>query len=148
MTEPVVHQAPAGCASSAPCCGEQVFDLPRTDRMTSTETVTCPEAAEHPHVDHLDEMTAQQCPAGVHADWAVNSEHAHACPWCELDRLRAELEQARAAHFREAARLIEEVGLDDDAVNLLDNVADGLTAAPACSCRAETVHQTGSGGQA
>lgn len=46
MTEPlttsIVHRAPIGCASSVPCCGEQVFDLPRTDRMTATETVTCP----------------------------------------------------------------------------------------------------------
>jgi hypothetical protein len=44
----------------------------------------------------------------------------------EEDRLRASLDQARAAAFREAARLLEDAGRDDDAVNLLDNVADGI----------------------
>lgn len=38
----------------------------------------------------LDALTPQQCTAGKHADWAVDSEHAHACPWCEIDRLREE----------------------------------------------------------
>lgn len=45
----------------------------------------------------------------------------------EIDRLRAELEQARAAAFTEAARLLENTGHDDDAVNLLDIVAAGIT---------------------
>jgi len=44
----------------------------------------------------------------------------------EEDRLRASLDQARAAAFREAARLLEDTGRDDDAVNLLDLVADGI----------------------
>lgn len=35
-------------------------------------------------------------------------------------------EMTRAAHFTEAARLLEDTGRDDDAVNLLDNVADGI----------------------
>jgi hypothetical protein len=34
-------------------------------------------------------LNPQQCPAGKHADWLVDSEYAHACPWCEIDRLRA-----------------------------------------------------------
>lgn len=34
-------------------------------------------------------LNPQQCPAGKHADWLVDSEHAHACPWCEIDRLKA-----------------------------------------------------------
>lgn len=34
-------------------------------------------------------LNPQQCPAGTHADWLVDSEHAHACPWCENERLRA-----------------------------------------------------------
>lgn len=41
------------------------------------------------------------------------------------DRI-AELEQVRAAHFSEAARLLEAAGYDDDAVNLLDNMANGI----------------------
>ena len=46
----------------------------------------------------------------------------------ELSRVRAELATARAAAFREAARVLEDTGRDDDAVNLLDNIADGVTA--------------------
>jgi hypothetical protein len=45
----------------------------------------------------------------------------------ELGRVRAELATARAAAFREAARVLEDTGRDDDAVNLLDNIADGIT---------------------
>lgn len=45
----------------------------------------------------------------------------------ELDRLTAELEKARSSAFREAARLLESTSRDGDAVNLLDNVADGIT---------------------
>jgi len=45
----------------------------------------------------------------------------------ELEQARAELATARAAAFREAARVLEDTGHDDDAVNLLDNIADGIT---------------------
>ncbi|MEH0552538.1 hypothetical protein [Streptomyces sp. B21-101] len=34
-------------------------------------------------------LNPQQCPKGVHADWLVDSEYAHVCPWCENERLRA-----------------------------------------------------------
>ncbi|MGW2010958.1 hypothetical protein [Streptomyces nigrescens] len=30
-------------------------------------------------------MNPQQCQAGKHADWLVDSEYTHACPWCALD---------------------------------------------------------------
>lgn len=35
-------------------------------------------------------------------------------------------EMTRAAHFSEAARLLEDTRRDEDAVNLLDNMADGI----------------------
>lgn len=35
-------------------------------------------------------LAPQQCPAGLHADWLVDSEYAHACPWCQIDRLRTD----------------------------------------------------------
>lgn len=56
----VVHRAPHGCASSVPCCGEQVFDLPRTDRMTTTETVTCPGPTEPMEIDTLPQWLAHR----------------------------------------------------------------------------------------
>ena len=53
----------------------------------------------------------------------------------ELGRVRAELAGARAAAFREAARVLEHTGRDDDAVNLLDNIADGIVrAVSGCGC--------------
>ena len=42
----------------------------------------------------LDRFIVQQCPAGVHADWAADTEDAHVCPWCEVEQLRAELASA------------------------------------------------------
>lgn len=35
-------------------------------------------------------LAPQQCQAGKHADWLVDSEYAHACPWCQIEELRAE----------------------------------------------------------
>lgn len=94
----------------------------------------------------------------------------------EVARQRAELEQARAVHFRDAAvildrladtaeaRVAERYGtemaagsaamvrecseyLRTDAA-LLDAALGLTTTAPACTCRAETVHQAGcEGGQ-
>lgn len=46
----------------------------------------------------------------------------------ERDQARADAERLRAAHFHEAARLLEDTGHDDDAVNLLDTLADGIHA--------------------
>lgn len=42
-------------------------------------------------------LNPQQCPAGKHAAWLVDSEYAHACPWCEIDRLRADRDAAASA---------------------------------------------------
>lgn len=35
-------------------------------------------------------LAPQQCPAGLHADWLVDSECAHTCPWCQIDKLRTD----------------------------------------------------------
>jgi len=35
-------------------------------------------------------LNPQQCPAGKHADWLVDSEYAHACPWCRIAELEAD----------------------------------------------------------
>jgi hypothetical protein len=48
-------------------------------------------------------LAPQQCPAGKHADWLVDSEFAHACPWCAIDRLRA-------ATLRDAVEICDEAG--------------------------------------
>jgi hypothetical protein len=40
-------------------------------------------------------LNPQRCPAGKHADWLVDSEYAHACPWCEIERLRARVTELK-----------------------------------------------------
>lgn len=42
-------------------------------------------------------LAPQQCPAGRHADWLVDSEYAHACPWCRIADLEGPAVEARAA---------------------------------------------------
>jgi len=39
-------------------------------------------------------LAPQQCPAGKHADWLVDSEYAHACPWCQIEGARVALSEA------------------------------------------------------
>ena len=60
----------------------------------------------------------QQCPAGTHADWLVDSEYAHACPWCQIEGLRAQLaDQADADTVADrAAKAITAMGDDLRAV--------------------------------
>lgn len=46
-------------------------------------------------------LTDQGCEAGKHPTWLIESPDHHACPWCEIDRLRAqaaELESQTAAY--------------------------------------------------
>lgn len=40
-------------------------------------------------LSEYEQLSPQQCPKGVHADWLVDSEYAHACPWCQIDGLRS-----------------------------------------------------------
>lgn len=39
-------------------------------------------------LESFDVLTDQGCPAGKHPDWLIDSERHHACPWCEIERLR------------------------------------------------------------
>lgn len=41
-------------------------------------------------------LAPQQCPAGLHADWLVDSEYAHACPWCRVAELEVGLNDLAA----------------------------------------------------
>lgn len=52
-------------------------------------------------------LNPQQCPAGKHADWLVDSEYAHACPWCQIEALKGAAVDTRQ--------------LDDQAVQILSN---------------------------
>lgn len=44
--------------------------------------------AEH---EPFESLTEQTCGAGKHATWLVDSPDHHACPWCEIETLHAEL---------------------------------------------------------
>ncbi|MEV6133105.1 hypothetical protein AB0M05_41005 [Streptomyces violaceusniger] len=71
------------------------------ERLSPAETlqVLAAHANNPPYIperdDSLDTMTPQTCPKGVHADWAVDSEDTHTCPWCALDQARAESDKHR-----------------------------------------------------
>ncbi|MGW1533912.1 hypothetical protein [Streptomyces aureus] len=45
-------------------------------------------------------LSPQQCLAGKHADWLVDSEYAHACPWCQIEQQKAD---ARVQAIRDLA---------------------------------------------
>ncbi|MFE0647432.1 hypothetical protein ACFVZH_02425 [Streptomyces sp. NPDC059534] len=45
-------------------------------------------------LESYERLSPQQCPKGIHSDWLIDSEYAHACPWCRI----AELEAERDAH--------------------------------------------------
>lgn len=40
-------------------------------------------------LEDYERLSPQQCPKGLHADWLVDSEYAHACPWCRVAELEA-----------------------------------------------------------
>lgn len=86
---------------------------------------------EHP----LDRLTAQTCPARIHPDWAVDSEDAHACPWCEIEKLDRDEDQliGERDHLHEVAdRLayaiapVEVIGEHSDHNDPWDNAYEEL----------------------
>lgn len=82
---------------------------------------------------------AQRDAATYRARWeatVVEAKRQHA----EADRLRAELATVRDATLHEAARVLEETGRDDDAVNLLDLLANSPTR-PGCPDPVECDHE-------
>ncbi|WP_428956137.1 hypothetical protein [Streptomyces sp. cg35] len=38
-------------------------------------------------------LNPQQCREGKHADWLVDSEFTHACPWCQIEDLKVKAER-------------------------------------------------------
>lgn len=74
--------------------------------------------------EHLAAMTPQTCPAGLHADWAVDSEHDHACPWCRIAELENELAEVKAGHDPRLRCLIVKAARDRDLYIGWSNVAE------------------------
>ncbi|WP_413102253.1 hypothetical protein [Streptomyces sp. Inha503] len=64
-------------------------------------------------------LTEQGCQAGKHPTWLIDSPDHHACPWCQIDRLKAALTR-----------------LDEMATAWLDQLPDAIRTATA----AEAVH--------
>ncbi|MET9142411.1 hypothetical protein [Streptomyces sp. NPDC004042] len=79
--------------------GDTLLPAARAEALAGIAAVL-PEPADR--AAGFEEMSPQQCPARKHADWAVDSEQIHSCPWCEVERLRAD----RAADLREAAEAV------------------------------------------
>jgi hypothetical protein len=42
-------------------------------------------------LEQFEIMNSRRCERGVHADWLVDSENTHQCPWCRIAELEAEV---------------------------------------------------------
>lgn len=73
---------------------------------------------------HLADMTPQACPAGIHADWAVDSERDHACPWCRIAELEA---QAAAANTTQITKLGQQLACRSFYLAESEDAEDGPT---------------------
>ncbi|MFF9844658.1 hypothetical protein [Streptomyces sp. NPDC013740] len=78
-------------------------------------------------LETYEQLSPQQCPKGIHSDWLVDSEYAHACPWCRIDDLGT-------AHSN-AVNLIAGLECDLSAANARLAELEALTPAPIQTCR-------------
>ncbi|MEU3990195.1 hypothetical protein AB0F24_17765 [Streptomyces platensis] len=74
-------------------CGATVYLATCTSRPAALQAENERLKAE---LEPYEVLNPQQCADGVHVDWLVDSEHAHACPWCRIAELTALLKQAQA----------------------------------------------------
>ncbi|MGW5291564.1 hypothetical protein [Streptomyces bacillaris] len=72
-----------------------VFGLVR-DAMAEVDRLRAKLAQRNKDLEPYEVLNPQQCPAGKHADWLVNSEYTHACPWCRIAELEAQAEKVTA----------------------------------------------------
>ncbi|WP_097930985.1 MULTISPECIES: hypothetical protein [unclassified Streptomyces] len=66
-----------------------VFGLVR-DAMAEVDRLRAELAQRVKDLEPYEALNPQQCPAGQHADWMVDSEYTHACPWCRIAVLEDE----------------------------------------------------------
>lgn len=60
-----------------------------TPLLSVVERLVSERDAARKELEPYEVLNPQQCPAGKHADWLVDSEHTHTCPWCELEKAQA-----------------------------------------------------------
>ena len=73
------------------------------DAMAEVDRLRAELEQRNKDLEPYEPLNPQQCPAGKHADWLVDSEHTHACPWCQVTELTAGRE-ALTARLREGQR--------------------------------------------
>lgn len=76
----------------------------RTPLFTKVGAQQVRAAALEKQLAEYEVLNPQQCPKGLHADWLIDSEYTHTCPWCRI----AELEAENAA-------LVKALGLNESA---------------------------------
>lgn len=86
------------------CIALSHIDVVSEDEWKAAKTAEAEEerARLRAELDAYEVMNPQQCAAGKHADWLVDSEHTHTCPWCRI----AELETALTATGRSLSSFI------------------------------------------
>lgn len=62
-------------------------------------------------------LTHQACPKKEHADWFVDSEHNHLCPWCRIAERDAEVERLKAERDRNQRTLQKIRDLSQEAID-------------------------------
>ncbi len=75
------------------------------DLLTEVDRLRAELAQRDKDLEPYEALNPQQCPAGQHLGWLVDSEYTHACPWCRI----AELEQLLAASQSTAKQLLRKV---------------------------------------
>jgi hypothetical protein len=73
---------------------EQAERLARRDRELDAERQSV--AQLRAELTPYEMLSPQICAAGKHQEWLVDSEYGHACPWCEIERLTALLQDSGA----------------------------------------------------
>ncbi|MFD3741111.1 hypothetical protein [Streptomyces sp. NPDC058629] len=61
-----------------------------TDLLAEVDRLRTELAQRNKDLEPYEALNPQQCPAGQHADWLVDSEYTHACPWCRIAELEAQ----------------------------------------------------------
>ncbi|MEU8537559.1 hypothetical protein [Streptomyces parvulus] len=89
--------------------------------LDSAQMLQSPETVKQ--LAEYERLNPQQCPAGQHADWLIDSQYAHACPWCRIAELQAERHTTNEA-LSDAA---EQLRANRDRIAELENLAGQAT---------------------
>jgi hypothetical protein len=101
--------------------GTSVF-TPEHEAETAAKKQAARVAELEKQLAEYEPLNPQQCPKGLHADWLVDSEYTHACPWCRIAELEAEL--ARVTRPSYSNRHVWSVWREEQPIHAFYGTAD------------------------